>query len=128
MADKTLSTPQRSEGPFHAYPGAVRAAGSWWPAGSLAMRSGACWCDSSQAPLTEERERGSSNLKAWYLNDRGVEVGRCLEGHLSCRKHWCDGGNADDRQHTLTLCSGDGANLQPCLCEARLSAHTLRLL
>lgn len=36
MADKTLSTPQRSEGPFHACPGAGRAAESWWPAGSLA--------------------------------------------------------------------------------------------
>ncbi|KAM7373161.1 hypothetical protein PAMP_008037 [Pampus punctatissimus] len=35
MADKTLSTPQRSEGPFHACPGAGRAAESWWPAGSL---------------------------------------------------------------------------------------------
>ena len=36
MADKTLSTPQRSKGPFHACPGAGRATGSWWPAGSLA--------------------------------------------------------------------------------------------
>lgn len=36
MADKSLSTPQRSEGPFHACPGAGRAAESWWPAGSLA--------------------------------------------------------------------------------------------
>lgn len=37
MADKTLSTPQRSEEPFHACPEAGRAAGSWWPAGSLAL-------------------------------------------------------------------------------------------
>lgn len=36
MADKKLSAPQRSEGPFHACPWAVRAAESWWPAGSLA--------------------------------------------------------------------------------------------
>lgn len=37
MADKTLSAPQRSEGPFHACPWAGRAAESWWPAGSLAL-------------------------------------------------------------------------------------------
>lgn len=36
MADKTLSTPQRSEGLFHACPAAGRAAESWWAAGSLA--------------------------------------------------------------------------------------------
>lgn len=36
MADKKLSAPQRSEGPFHACPWAGRAAGSWWPAGSSA--------------------------------------------------------------------------------------------
>lgn len=35
MADKTLSTPQRSEGPFHASPWAKTAAESWWPAGPL---------------------------------------------------------------------------------------------
>lgn len=38
MADKKLSAPQRSEGPFHACPWAGRAAGSWWPAGSSASR------------------------------------------------------------------------------------------
>lgn len=36
MADKTLSTPQRSERSFHACPGAGRTAESWWPAGPLA--------------------------------------------------------------------------------------------
>lgn len=35
MADKTLSTPQRSEGPFHASSWAKTAAESWWPAGPL---------------------------------------------------------------------------------------------
>lgn len=35
MADKTLSTPQRSEGPFHACSWAETAAESWWPAGPL---------------------------------------------------------------------------------------------
>lgn len=33
MLDKTLSTPWRTEGPFHACPGAGRATRSWWPAG-----------------------------------------------------------------------------------------------
>lgn len=35
MADKTLSAPQRSEGPFHACSWAKTAAESWWPAGPL---------------------------------------------------------------------------------------------
>ncbi len=61
MADKTLSAPQRSEGPFHACPGAERAAESWWPAGSL-------------APVQPNAVSTLSALSCWRMETQGCRV------------------------------------------------------
>lgn len=74
MVDKTLSAPQRSEGPVRACPGAGRVAESWWPAGCL-------------DPMQPNVISSLPTLSCWVSGGGGEQGLYDTSGHV--HKHVC---------------------------------------